>query len=93
MSIKIRCGTADNTNTGSHEGAPAVEEGRTMALPNDPQTHTRTAPVRSIALQAKDLCLVCFGAGSYLDAIDGGYRYEYLPVICDRCGGSGHRHG
>ncbi len=61
-----------------------------MALPNDPQVHPTTAP-RYIAVQARDLCLICFGAGSYLEPIDGGYSHEYLPVVCERCNGCGHQ--
>ena len=43
-------------------------------------------------MQALDLCLWCFGSGSYLEALDGDRPHEYLPVICACCGGSGHRH-
>ncbi len=61
-----------------------------MAIPNDPQTRRVVAP-RTVAMQALRLCLRCFGTGSYLEALDGDRKYEYIPVICDGCNGSGHR--
>ncbi len=62
-----------------------------MAIPNDPQTR-RVVPPRTVPMQALDLCLWCFGSGSYLEALDGDRPHEYLPVICACCGRSGHRH-
>lgn len=53
-----------------------------MAIPNDPQTRRPVAP-RTVPMQAPDLCLWCFGTGSYLEALDGDRPHEYLPVICD----------
>jgi hypothetical protein len=61
-----------------------------MAIPNDPKTRRHAAP-RTVALQAPDLCLWCFGTGTYLEALDGDRPHEYVPVICDSCEGSGHR--
>lgn len=61
-----------------------------MAIPNDRQTRRPVAP-RTVALQAPDLCLCCFGSGTYLDALDGDRPHEYVPVICERCDGSGRR--
>jgi len=61
-----------------------------MAIPNDPQTRRPASP-RTVMMQARDLCLRCFGTGSYLEALNGDRPHEYLPVVCDGCNGSGHR--
>jgi DnaJ-class molecular chaperone len=59
-----------------------------VAIPNDPKTR-RPAASRTVALQAPDLCLWCLGSGSYLEEMDGGRRFEYIPVVCPRCEGAG----
>lgn len=61
-----------------------------MAIPNDPQTRRQASP-RTVPMQSHDLCLRCFGTGSYLEALDSDRSHEYLPVLCDGCNGTGHR--
>ncbi|HJZ61177.1 MAG TPA: hypothetical protein VKD47_03365 [Miltoncostaeaceae bacterium] len=59
-----------------------------MAIPNDPITR-RTAPARTVAPQAPDLCSWCLGGGSILEPLDGDRPHEYLPVVCPGCRGTG----
>ena len=61
-----------------------------MAAPIDPDTRTTRQP-GIVALSSTDLCGWCFGAGSYLEAMDCDREHVYLPVVCASCAGTGRR--
>lgn len=61
-----------------------------MAMPIDPGVRPGTPP-QSVPMQAPDLCAWCFGTGSILERMDCDTPHTYLPVVCERCTGTGHQ--
>ena len=59
-----------------------------MAAPLDPDTRA-SSTTGVVSASSPDLCGWCFGAGSYLEAMDCDQAHVYLPVVCEPCRGSG----
>jgi DnaJ-class molecular chaperone len=62
-----------------------------MALPIDPSLRTGSS-ARVVAVQSPDLCAWCFGSGKILERMDCDTPHAYLPVVCERCAGTGRTH-
>lgn len=61
-----------------------------MSVPSDPIVRPGSSP-GTWAVQAADTCAWCLGAGKYLEALECDVRHAYLPVVCERCNGTGRR--
>ena len=61
-----------------------------MAAPIDFTSRAQAAAKVASAAPAR-MCGWCLGSGTYLEALDCGVAHAYLPVVCQACGGRGHR--
>lgn len=61
-----------------------------MGMPSDPSLRPGTIP-RAVPVQSPALCGWCLGGGRILEAVECDTPHVYLPVVCERCGGTGRR--